>query len=194
MTLSEEKLRDFEGRHVVTLSPDGKPLTFCGFYDALRADPEVRERLSSYLGELPYKAIQWETPSVTREILDDPFEFVVIDSPSLAQVNPDPTAFAEHFHEPDSVVGFSNLGGDAYLVAPTPASEYGNYSHLLAFLRSGRWAVIDRLWQRVGEVFESIVGPAPLWVSTAGMGVHWLHIRFDSRPKYYRYAPYRSTR
>lgn len=33
--------------------------------------------------------------------------------------------------------------------------------------------------------------PVPLWVSTSGLGVSWLHVRLDSRPKYYTYAPYK---
>jgi hypothetical protein len=35
------------------------------------------------------------------------------------------------------------------------------------------------------------LGTAPVWVSTAGMGVSWLHVRLDNRPKYYGYKPYR---
>ena len=31
----------------------------------------------------------------------------------------------------------------------------------------------------------------PVWVSTNGDGVAWLHVRIDERPKYYAYAPYR---
>jgi hypothetical protein len=30
----------------------------------------------------------------------------------------------------------------------------------------------------------------PIWLSTAGMGVAWLHIRLDERPKYYSHKPY----
>jgi hypothetical protein len=31
----------------------------------------------------------------------------------------------------------------------------------------------------------------PLWLSTAGQGVFWLHVRLDRYPKYYNHAPYR---
>ena len=31
----------------------------------------------------------------------------------------------------------------------------------------------------------------PVWLSTAGMGIAWLHIRLDDRPKYYGYREYR---
>jgi len=31
----------------------------------------------------------------------------------------------------------------------------------------------------------------PVWLSTAGGGVSWLHVRLDDRPKYYHHAAYR---
>jgi|TARA_B110000114_G_scaffold61516_1_gene65428 hypothetical protein len=31
----------------------------------------------------------------------------------------------------------------------------------------------------------------PVWVSTNGGGVSWLHIRLDAKPKYYQYEPYK---
>jgi len=30
-------------------------------------------------------------------------------------------------------------------------------------------------------------------LSTAGMGVYWLHVRLDTRPKYYQHTPYRDA-
>ncbi len=32
----------------------------------------------------------------------------------------------------------------------------------------------------------------PVWISTAGTGVPFLHVRFDSRPKYYSWDEYKS--
>ena len=32
----------------------------------------------------------------------------------------------------------------------------------------------------------------PLWLSTNGLGVAWLHARIDARPKYYSHRPYRA--
>ena len=37
-------------------------------------------------------------------------------------------------------------------------------------------------------------GDMPLWVSTAGLGVSWLHVRLDARPKYYRHDAYTDLR
>ena len=41
---------------------------------------------------------------------------------------------------------------------------------------------------------EARIGIQPIWLSTAGMGVPWLHVRLDSRPKYYAFGPYRDDR
>ena len=38
------------------------------------------------------------------------------------------------------------------------------------------------------------VNDKPTWLSTAGMGVAWLHVRLDQRPKYYAHRPYREDR
>ena len=37
------------------------------------------------------------------------------------------------------------------------------------------------------------LGTAPVWLSTAGAGVSWLHVRLGDRPKYYGHAPYRQA-
>ena len=34
----------------------------------------------------------------------------------------------------------------------------------------------------------------PVWLSTNGDGVSWLHVRTDERPKYYTHGPYRTFR
>lgn len=48
------------------------------------------------------------------------------------------------------------------------------------------------LWSHVGAALEARLGETPLWLSTAGMGVPWLHVRIVRRPKYYRHAAYRT--
>ena len=42
------------------------------------------------------------------------------------------------------------------------------------------------------QLAASALSDQPLWVSTCGLGVYWLHVRLDSFPKYYRYAPYQT--
>ena len=40
---------------------------------------------------------------------------------------------------------------------------------------------------------EARIDSNPLWLSTLGLGVAWVHIRLDRTPKYYQYAPDRTS-
>ena len=142
------------------------------------------------LAEAPYAAFRWEMPALTTETLGKPFEFVLLDSPSLAR-RVDRAAFAEHFSPKWPVVTFGNLGGDAVLVVPCPVAGDEAYGHLAAFARLAPAAQVDMLWGVVGTATARRVSAIPVWLSTAGAGVSWLHVRLDDRPKYYGYGPYR---
>ena len=67
-------------------------------------------------------------------------------------------------------------------------------AHIASFVREASREQVHSLFEAVGvEVEERLQEVSPLWVSTSGMGVFWLHVRLDSRPKYYTYAPYKSA-
>jgi hypothetical protein len=117
-----------------------------------------------------------------------------VDSSTLAERTPDRRAFAAQFVDAgnaDGIAAFENLGGDAFLVAPCPLGPETDYAHIAAFTRGAPAAQQHALWRRVGESVARHVSTRPLWVSTSGLGVIWLHVRLDSRPKYYSYEPYR---
>jgi hypothetical protein len=165
-----------------------------GFDQVIRAwqnDPAFRQEFNALLAELPFTAFRWETPPVTEATLARPFEFVVLDSPSLSRPA-DPEAFAEHFQDGgEDVVAFPNLGGDAILIVPRPTNTPGAYTHLADFVRNAPEWQRDALWRTVGEAMTRRVSKKPVWLSTAGAGVAWLHLRLDDRPKYYGHEPYR---
>jgi hypothetical protein len=157
---------------------------------AWRGDASFRSFFNTLLAKAPYSAFRWETPVLTAATVSKPFEFVLLDSPGLAR-RVDREAFAEFFAAEKLVVSFANLGKDAVLVVPCPGEDNDSYGHLAAFVRSAPAAQIDALWQAVGEAMARRVGEMPVWLSTAGGGVSWLHVRLDDRPKYYGYGPYR---
>jgi hypothetical protein len=116
----------------------------------------------------------------------------LLDSPEPAR-RPDPHAFAKHFPGAQAgVATFANLGGDALMVVPCPVAEPSAYGHLAAFVRLAPEVQRHALWQSVGEAMARRVGAKPVWLSTAGAGVSWLHVRLDDRPKYYGFAAYRT--
>jgi hypothetical protein len=129
--------------------------------------------------------------------VEQSFEFVLVDSPRLADVKPDPVAFRQYFESAASnaeIVAFANLGNDAYLIAPCPRAPLSAYAHLAAFIREAPDHQKHALWQAVGMALERRLDGRPLWLSTAGLGVYWLHLRLDSRPKYYSFQAYRDSR
>lgn len=154
--------------------------TFCGWFGDL-------------LAVSAFSAFKWETPAVTDASRAQSFEFVLLDSPGLARA-PDPSAFAEHFRsDPHSeVLAFANLGGDATLVVPRPLGLETAYGHLAAFVRHAPEAQRRQLWRVIAEAMQRRVCDRPVWLSTAGEGVSWLHVRLDDRPKYYEFAAYRA--
>jgi hypothetical protein len=165
------------------------------YSEALRLwqhDPGFRSFFLGLLTGAPFSAFRWETPPLTAASKSRPFEFVLLDSPGLAR-EPDPDAFADHFSGAD-VVSFANLGKDAVLVVPCPRGPAACYGHLAAFVREAPEEQKHQLWALVGEVMEQQLGRQPVWLSTAGAGVSWLHVRLDQRPKYYGFAPYRDAR
>jgi len=90
------------------------------------------------------------------------------------------------------VVSFSNLGRNAVLVVLTPIAIPEAYPQLAAFVRLAPPSQQHEFWQLVADQMKKRVNTRPVWLSTAGMGVSWLHVRLDDRPKYYAWKPYKS--
>ncbi len=165
-------------------------LSFGEVFAAWQSDAEFRAQWIAGLRSVPFDAYAWECPPVTSDSASRTFECVFVRSPGLARMAPDAGAFSEHFSPGCAVATFDNLGGDAKLVAPCPRVAPSDYAHLARFVATAPPAQHDAFWQAVGAAMEIRLGATPVWLSTAGLGVAWLHIRLDDRPKYYRHAPY----
>jgi hypothetical protein len=171
----------------------GRPLSFADTVRGWHVDVSFRTSWCGWLRDLDLDAYAWECPPVTDATSSRPFECVFISSPALARMPPEPEAFAEHFRGPAGVVTFTNLGGDAILVAPRPLGSDSDFTHLARFVETATAEQADSLWQAVGEAMAKRIGSMPVWLSTAGLGVGWLHVRLDDRPKYYRHEAYRQA-
>ena len=172
---------------------DSRPATYAEVLGGWQQDAGFRKLFISLLADAPFSAFRWETQGVTSVTVTRPFEFVLLDSPDLAR-RPDPKAFAEHFSANETgVATFPNLGGDAIMVVPHPVAGPLAYGHLAAFVRLAPERQGHAFWQAVGAAMSRRIGAKPVWLSTAGAGVSWLHVRLDDRPKYYGYEPYRQS-
>ena len=181
------------------IEADGR-LSYAEVIDLWATDDQFRSFFADLLRDAPLDAYRWETPPVSSALSDRPFEFVLIDCPNLVR-RPDRNSFAEHFANATSdskAISFQNVGRDATLVVPCPpndeSTKLDHFVHLASFVREADAEQVDTFWQLVGETMRERVGDKPVWLSTAGMGVAWLHVRLDQRPKYYAHAPYREER
>lgn len=190
-TSRSEELADRRGLRLA-IELGSRPASVADVLRAWQTDVDFRSLFNALLADVPFAAFRWETPAVTSSTVSQPFEFVILDSPGLARPA-DPTAFAEQFDEDAADVAvFSNLGGDAIIVVPYPVAEPSAYGHLAAFVRHAPEPQRQALWKAIGEAMGRRVGIEPVWLSTAGAGVPWLHVRLDDRPKYYAFEPWRS--
>jgi len=182
-----------DGRvHKLRILRDAEPLRYADVLGLWQRDESFRSFFMSLLADAPFPAFRWETPPVTTDTVNRQFEFVILDSPWLA-LRPDSTPFADYFTaDSDSgIVAFENLGRDATLVVPCPRGPDSVYGHLAAFTRQAPEEQNHGLWIIVGRTMQKRISDKPVWLSTAGGGVAWLHVRLDSYPKYYGFAPYR---
>jgi hypothetical protein len=149
---------------------------------------------SDALAGVGFEAFFWETPAATSGALAAPFECVVTLAPSLARLRADGGDFAAHIDPlrgAPHVAAFPNLGGDAELIVPGEAAPSVDYAHLAALLRTAPEALKRALWAGVGAGVQRWAARGrPFWISTSGLGVPWVHVRLDTRPKCYVHAPY----
>lgn len=92
-----------------------------------------------------------------------------------------------------------------------------NYSHLASFVQNAPYEQFTTVWKTIAHTYTNIImGTSSsssssstfsnekdgtnksvvdknkkIWFSTSGLGVYWLHFRFDNYPKYYTYQPYK---
>lgn len=186
------------GTWLVSLRRDGAVLTWSEVIEGLMSDPALRAALTNALLAAPVQAFYWEACPVAPDERHVPFECVLLDAPGLARAHADGTPFAEPLAgaRAPEVRTFPNLAGDAELVVPAPSEDPDGYPHLAAFLRRAPETQVHALWSELGHSVDRwlTVRRSRVWVSTAGLGVSWLHMRLDSRPKYVKWKAYRFAR
>ena len=169
-------------------------LTYQKVIELWQNNRSFREFFISALADIPMEAYFWETPPISNSTVNRQFEFVAIDSPKLADIKPDPSDFQSYFDSAtEEVTTFPNLSNDALLVVPCPVAKIPACTHIASFVRNAANFQQHSLWQTLGKAIAQSLDEEPIWVSTSGLDVSWLHVRLDSRPKHYAYEPYKSV-
>lgn len=188
-TATQERLPSNRAWRRAIIDASG-PLTFAAVLRLLADSADFRAWFTTMLLEVAPAAFRWETPAVSVSTQSRPFECVLIDDPRL-QRRPEPQAFASYFRGGDAdVLSVPNLGRTSELVVPRGIASEETYVHLASFLRDAPRSQVDALWRCVADTVLRSLSDRPLWLSTAGAGVAWLHVRIDRVPKYYWHRPY----
>ena len=175
---------------LIKLFQNAEQLTFSALFGLLQDNRDFAGWYTDLLKNSPFRSYFWEHPPLTSSSFNRGVEFAMIDAPILDSMRPDTEAFCSHFAGED-VATFRNLGGDAILIAPSPDASSRTYPHLAAFLQKAPARQVCELWRSVGRAVCDALSDQPIWLSTSGLGVAWLHIRLDSSPKYYQHQPYK---
>ena len=168
-----------------------------GYEDVIhywQENSEFRDFYFSILQKSSLDAFFWENPPLTKSNIKRAYEFVLVHSPPLSRVQADPSPFEDKFKlqlAGQSVIAFENLGRDAELIVPCPIAAQNIYAHFASFIRQAPEDQKHDLFITVANSLTTRINNHPTWVSTSGLGVYWLHIRLDTRPKYYSYQAYR---
>jgi len=172
-----------------------RTLRWSDFQAALESDPDFRSALTETLESAPHEGYFWECRPWPAEA-DPELAFVLVDAPALARrTRVDAETYRRQFDSTAGLVcSFSNLGRDARLVVPVPTGSDEGFGHLASWIRTAPARQIDDLWLSVAAELAAwrAADRGTVWLSTSGGGVAWVHVRLDSRPKYYAHRPYRS--
>jgi len=174
------------------IKEDGELLTFKAVIEYWKHSSEFRLFYNQIL-QVPFPAFFWENKAVSIDTLNQTYEFVIVGTNSFQGKNANDKPFGKYFIPDIEAVSFPNLGNNAQLVVPCPTlAEKEHYIHIASFIRNASENQIDAFWKLVGIELGRSINEEPIWLSTSGLGVYWLHVRLDQRPKYYTHRPYKS--
>ena len=126
-------------------------VTYRQFLNKIQNEEPFRREFITVLQKSRFSTYFFETPKVTKESLDDKFEFILSAADELKNVNADRDTFQDYFRQcKDSpVITFPNLGHNAVLVVPCPVEEGSKltqYSSLGPFMRNIDQNQVHQFW------------------------------------------------
>ncbi len=167
-------------------------LSFEDVFKLWENNPEFIAFYTDELIKLDYPAFYWEHPAISKEFLPKKYECILQRSQPLEHLPSNENAFKNYLDSKEQVADFMNLGKNARLVVPTKKTEDEIYNHIGKFIRLANKEQVIEVFKRVGQtVIEELEQQKLIWLNTAGLGVIWLHIRMDTRPKYYKTKKYK---
>lgn len=153
-TVISKEVKDGVILYQITL--DGKVMSFRTVLERLSSSQTFIQFFVGILKSCPYEGFFWEVKPCTIDGLDEPFEFVLVQSGELTRIQADSTTFEEYFRGHQSVVTFWNLRKDAKLVVPEPLGPKEHYGHLALFVRNAPSVQVTLFFQKVANLIANL--------------------------------------
>lgn len=189
LEVTSEQINEKTTKHRMYI--DGQCLRFSNWIDRMLVSDELILEFNQALINSAFDSFFWEVKPISIKSINQDFEFVIVNSEALKKISPNSSHFEKYFTKNDTVVNFSNLSGDAELIVPTPMSSTTKYAHIADFVRTAKQHQRLDFWKKVVKTYSNHIGNETKWLSTSGLGVAWLHVRIDSKPKYYQHLEYK---
>jgi hypothetical protein len=139
------------------------------------------------------KRFFYQTSPITRD-MDTDYEEKYIESDRLEKITQYYDPFEEYFVKPKNkyVTSFLNLSKKSLLIVPVPprdsrnANKTFNYTTIKDFIDNAPQKQQIAFWKHVAKrVKELLKIVDTVYINTHGLGVYYLHVRLDIKPKYY---------
>lgn len=176
------------------LQENGQPLSFSAVIEGWRNNAAFREFYTTTLLKHGGNGCLWEHPRLNKSTVDQAYECVITQTDTFSGRTANFRPFAREMRPGERICTFPNLSGEALLVVPNQSAEISfNGRDLISFLRTAPAELQHEFWATIGhETAAAIDADSQFqFLSTHGLGVLWLHVRLEERPKYYHHRPYR---
>jgi len=183
-----------QNNQVKIISKNKKPLTRYEFIQQLN-NKDLQKLLNQDICSQS-QPIYFETTKLSQDTKDDVFHYSLTPAPQLKNAQANITTFAQNsamiiaVQNNELVTSFENISKSSMLIVPTLINDHilnkAHYISLYHFIKHAPKKEIEQFWSKwSAETQKQLQQNKTIWMSTHGTGVHWLHGRLDTTPKYY---------
>ena len=161
------------------------------FFNSLVNNEIFRNEIIQIFKKSKFENVYWEFPPYYKTTTQSKAQFVFMSTSSFGKA--DSENFKEHLsnRETGEIVVFNNLSGDTKLISIASKNNNDMFCHIMQFMKNAPSEYKHNLLIKIGcEMLKYSNSTSPIYLSTHGHGVSWLHIRICNRPKYYTYKEY----